>query len=123
MDPIVTPMLGREVIFRGEPGVVVKWEPYGPLGSCDTLLQFKDSLVWVSSHELKPADDKRPLPCRITACRDNALKTIALLESDSLRCDTKPYVGSRIVKQAIAGALEDARRDVEFFNTILGSRA
>lgn len=123
MDPIITPMIGREVIFRGELGVVVKWEPYGPLGSCDALLQFKDSLVWVGSHELKPADDKRPLPCRITACRDNALKTIALLESDSQRCDTKPYVGSRIVKQAIAGALEEARRDVEFFNTILGSRA
>lgn len=112
MDPLIAPMIGREVIDGSVRAVVKSWEPYGP-SLCDVLIATVDGWSrWTASHTLRPVDPSRPLPSRREVCAANDARTREVLIKIRQGlvqevCSRKPWPGAEYGKVIVGRALDE----------------
>jgi hypothetical protein len=122
---------GRKVRFRGAVGTVIKWEPLTramtdalvrldhPSGYGRTAKRPSDGDVWVSSHELTPADGLGPLPSKreaVERARAEKRESLLAIRSGLVReiQQREPWPGCEFGKvllgRGIDAAIEETSR-------------
>lgn len=111
-------MIGRHVKegTRGLEGIISRWEPLGA-GMNDVLLERSDgSLIWVSSHTLRPTDGLGPLASRHEARHAadlEAQRSLAAIRAKFVAEDWhRPWPGAEFGKAIIGRAMVGAEREV-----------